>query len=89
MSEEEQLAEAIRERLTTIECEIDRLTRLAAATEDAARQREYWDFARDLQADACKLRNELSKLFLRAPTPFRRPFLSRLLKALTPRAFTH
>lgn len=84
MSEGDAIAAALEARLEVIEREIDRLTRLAASEKDAARQQQYWELARDTQAEARKLRDELSR---RVPGPLKpaRRLLAGLFKALAPR----
>ena len=80
MSEGDPIAAALQARLETIEHEIDRLTRLAAAEEDADRTQKYWELARDVQSEARKLRNEFAKIVFQAG-PARRPLLAGLWKA--------
>jgi hypothetical protein len=63
------VAEAFEERLEAITRQIDRLTRLAAETEDATERQEYWNLARDAQAEARKLRREFSTYAPNDPRP--------------------
>ncbi|MGA3372097.1 MAG: hypothetical protein ABSC48_10085 [Terracidiphilus sp.] len=89
MSEENPIEAAIQSRLEGIEQEIDRLTRLAAGEKETAQQRQNWELARDMQTEARKLREELSKLSIQSGAPKRWPFLGRLRKTLTPRSHAH
>jgi ferritin len=62
MSEDEAVAGAIEERLKAIEEELRRLTELASEEKDAERRQQYWDLARDVQAEARKVRMILAQM---------------------------
>jgi hypothetical protein len=80
---ENPLEAALQARLEAIAEEIDRLTRLAASVKDSASQRQYWEMAREAQAEARKLREEFSRI---APKAAIRPLwtpITEWLKAHT------
>jgi uncharacterized phage protein gp47/JayE len=58
----EETARSILTRLRTLEAEVRRLTDLAAKDEDEKRRCQYWDLARDVQAEARKVRMVLANL---------------------------
>jgi hypothetical protein len=55
-------ASLILARLRTLEEEIRHLTDLAAKEDDEMRRSQYWDMARDVQAEARKAREVLAKM---------------------------
>jgi hypothetical protein len=82
MSEVDPVVVALQARLEAIEQEIDRLTRLAAAEDDYVRRQQYWDLARDVQAEARKLRGEFSGFLSRSAKHRRRSLFYRLRNTL-------
>jgi hypothetical protein len=77
------IEQAIQARLDTIEQEIDCLSRMAASAKDIALQRQYWELAGDMQAEARKLRDELNRISSQAATGERGPIFAGFLKVLT------
>jgi capsule polysaccharide export protein KpsE/RkpR len=50
------VVQALQARLESIDSEILRLAKLASETDDARRQQQYWDLAKDLQKEARSIR---------------------------------
>jgi len=78
---ENPVEEALQGRLEAIGEEIDRLTRLAASAKDSAMQRQYWELARDAQAEARRLREEFSRIAPHIAKRSRFHVLTKWLKA--------
>ncbi len=75
-------ASLILARLQTLEEEIRRLTDLAAQEENEKRRSQYWDLARDLQAETRAVRLLLAQMPSARNKGRGEPVVRRVLKAL-------
>ena len=81
MAEEDPVVTALEARLEALQQEVDRLTRLAPDEHDDCLRQQYWDLARDTQAEVRKLRSEFSGRLTSSGKEKARSLFARLFSA--------